>query len=93
MHRRVIPTKLIETIEVPPYRANLRRWEHYEGQTPTYSVEIWRVADLLVMDESVGEPAERWSNIRAEMATRVAKVALGLENDEQPTSRSRKAVR
>jgi len=81
MTRTVIPVKLLSTVEVGPYRAHLRQWEHYEGQTPTITLEIWRGWNLESSEQTIGMgPVEkRWMNIKEELATLVARQALGLE--------------
>lgn len=91
--RTVIPTKNIDTVEVGPYRANLRRWEHWEGQLPIYTIEIWkgwtlvssaeygRIAQHYVAGTIEGDHQardERWQQMREELATMIAKEALGL---------------
>lgn len=89
MNRRtIIPTKNIDTVEVGPYRANLRRWEHWQGQMPVYSIEIWK-GWVLVSSSEYGRHdqggdfdqqarEDRWLQMREELATLIAKEALGL---------------
>jgi hypothetical protein len=88
MNRRtVIPTKTIDTIEVGPYRANLRRWEHYPGETPFYTVELWHDWHLKFTDEYEGLPEHRWSRMREELSVFIATQAMGLGASENMTVR------
>jgi len=81
MTRTVIPVKLLSTVEVGPYRAHLRQWEHYPGQTPTITLEIWKGWNLLSSEQTIGigHVEKRWVSIKEELATRIAREALGLE--------------
>ena len=79
MVRTVIPTKTIETVEVGPFRANLRMWEHFPSETPTYTVEVWQGWNLKVCDEYLGHPRRRWYGIREQLAVMIARQAMGME--------------
>lgn len=83
--RTIIPTKNIDTVEVGPYRANLRRWEHWEGQLPIYTIEVWKGWTLVSSSEygrleysNHQAREDRWLQMREELAMLIAKEALGL---------------
>lgn len=93
MNRRtIIPTKNIDTVDVGPYRANLRRWEHWQGQLPIYTIEIWKGWTLISsseygraasyvagsLDGDLQAREDRWQQMREELATLIAREALGL---------------
>jgi hypothetical protein len=82
MVRTIFPTKTLKTIEVAPFRANLKRWEHVTGSWPRYAVEIWEGWDLVsrevtmeMRDFNVDAAVER---MQKTVAVLIAKRALGL---------------
>ena len=80
MARTVIPTKTIQTIDAGPFRANLRRWEHFLGQTPIFSIDTWDNYRLVSRSELLGEEEalSHWATMESELAVMVAKRAFGI---------------
>jgi hypothetical protein len=87
MVRTIFPTKTLKTVEVAPFRANLKRWEHFEGQWARYAVEIWEGWSLVSRKVTAETPDfdvdACVEQMKKEVAVLVAMRALGLSQPSE----------